>query len=335
MALLLSFPNWLGDSVLATGLLSSLAGMPDPPMVDVLGNPVALAVAAGHPVVRRTIRYERHGAHRTPRAFFTLARELRQVGYDAHVVLPSTPSAAFLARQIAAPVRAGFDGWGRGRAFTRRHRRGPRGSAHLLDEYRAVLALIHPTAPHEEPLVQVSAEARSHARALVGRDHYVVLAPGATFGPAKRWPAERFAELGRWLAAAHGYRIVLVGSGGDQEIVRAVAAAVSHPIDLVDRTDLPTLAAVLAAAQVVIANDSGPMHLARAVGTPTVGIFGSTEPRWTAPRGGRVVMARVRPPCAPCYRRTCPIAVECLARVTVGEVQTAVALAWEETGGRP
>ena len=330
MALLVSLPNWLGDSVLATGLLSSLARLPETRAVDVLGNPVALAMAAGHPIVRRAIRYERHGAHRTPRAFLGLARELRATGYEAHVVLPSTPSAALLARLIAAPVRAGFAGPGRGFCFTRTHRRGRRGSAHLLAEYQAVLAQVEPQAPIAEPKVYVSEDARARARALTGGGDYAVLAPGATFGPAKRWSGERFAELGRRLAAERGVRIVLVGGEGDRETAQDVAAAIPQAIDLAGRTDLPTLAAVLAGARAVISNDSGPMHLARAVSAPTVGIFGSTEPRWTAPRGGRVVLAAAPPPCAPCYRRTCPIAVQCLARISVEDVQAVVAQAWAE-----
>jgi len=303
-----------------------------------VGNPAALAVVAGHPLVRRGIRYERHGEHRQPSAFLAFGRELRQAGYEAHVVLPSTPSAALLAKLAGAPVRAGFDGLGRRFCFTHRLRRGRRGSAHLLEEYRALLALVYPEAPPAEPTVLVTDEARARAQALIGDrggngdQEYLVLAPGATFGPAKRWPAERFAELGRRLAAASGCRIVLVGGSGDQATVAAVAAAVPQAIDLAGRTDLPTLAAVLAGARVVVANDSGPMHLARAVSAPTVGIFGSTEPRWTAPRGGQVVLARVRPPCAPCYRRTCPIAVECLARITVAEVEAMVAHTW--AGGR-
>jgi heptosyltransferase-2 len=168
----------------------------------------------------------------------------------------------------------------------------------------------------------------------------VVLAPGATFGPAKRWPAERFAALGRELQARDRCRIVLVGGPGDREVGREVARAletpplVPPPIDLVGETDLATLGAVLAGARLVVANDSGPMHLARAVGAPTVGIFGSTAPKWTAPRGGEVVTADERPGCAPCYRRTCSIAVQCLVRIPVGAVRAAADRALAESRAR-
>jgi heptosyltransferase-2 len=102
-----------------------------------------------------------------------------------------------------------------------------------------------------------------------------------------------------------------------------VVAALPAAVNLCGATDIPALAAVLAGATVVIANDSGPMHLARAVGAPTIGIFGSTEPRWTAPRGGRVMIAVDRPPCAPCYQHTCAIGYVCLTRIPIADVVAA------------
>jgi heptosyltransferase-2 len=318
--LLLLLPNWLGDAVLSTGLLAGLAHLERPPVVDVCGNRTALAVAGGHRAVRRAILYERHGAHGRPRAFFALARTLRAEGYAAHIVLPPTPSAALFARCVGAPVRAGFDGPARRLFLSHRVRRGPRGSAHLLEEYRSVLALLERNVPAAEPEVGVEAGAARRAEELIGgRRAYAVIAPGATFGPTKRWPAERFARVAEALAARHRLAIVLVGGPGDAPATAAVRAELAgasiDAIDLAGRTDLGVLGALLAGAAVVVGNDSGPMHLARAVGAPVVGVFGSTEPRWTAPRGGRVVIAAERPPCAPCYRRTCAIDFVCLTRI--------------------
>lgn len=328
--LLISLPNWLGDAVLASGLLGGLARLGRALTVDVCGNPVALAVAGEHPVVRRAIRYERHGAHGRPRAFLRLTAALRAERYTTHVVLPSTPSAAVFARLVSAPVRAGFAGPGRRLCFTRCARRGPRGSAHLLEEYRAVLALLEWSVPAAEPAVPVGAAAAARAGQLSGPAPYAVLVPGAIFGPTKRWPAASFAAAGAALAARHGLRLVLVGAPGDRPATAAVGDALraggfphGAVVDLTGRTDIPTLAAVLAGAVVVLSNDSGPMHLARAVGAPTVGVFGSTEPRWTAPRGGGVVLATERPACAPCYQRRCPIDFVCLTRIAPDQVVVA------------
>jgi heptosyltransferase-2 len=330
--LLVSLPNWLGDAVFSTGLLAGLARLPRPPIVDVCGNATALGVAGGHRVVRRAILFERHGEHRYPRAFLALARSLRQEQYAAHVVLPSTPRAALFARAVGAPVRAGFEGVGRRFLLTHRVRRGRRGSEHLLDEYRRILEQLGLEIPPAEPEVTVSAAAAARGRELVaahiGRGRrYGVLAPGATFGPTKRWLPERFARVAEQLGAAYGLAIVLVGGPGDVESAAAVRAALTNGLssrfdlaDLTGMTDLDTLAAVLEQAAVVVANDSGPLHLAGAVGVPAVGIFGSTEPKWTGPRGGRVVIAAERPPCAPCYQRRCGIGFVCLTRIEVEDV---------------
>jgi heptosyltransferase-2 len=327
MRLLLSLPNWLGDAVLATGLLAALSRLERPPAVDVCGNRTALAVAGGHRVVGRAVLYERHGIHARPRPFFALAAALRHSAYAAHLVLPSTPSAALFARTVAATMRVGFDGPGRRLFFTHRVGRGRRGSAHLLDEYRSILAGVAPLIGCDiavaEPEVEVTAVGTARAASLVGSRPYAVLAPGATFGPTKRWPAGRFAEVGAALAARRGLRLVLVGAEGDAAATGEVGAAIGDRepvVDLTGQTDLETLAAVLARAAIVIANDSGPMHLARAVAAPTVGIFGSTEPAWTGPRGGRVVVAEERPDCAPCYKRRCPIELDCLTGIPTAAV---------------
>ncbi len=343
-AILISLPNWLGDAVLATGLLAGIGRLQSPPIVDVCGNPTALAVTQGHPVVRRAIRYERHGEHGHPGSFLSITRSLRRAGYARHVVLPSTPSAAFFARLVAAPERVGFDGPARRWCFTRRARRGARGGAHLLEEYRSVVALLDLGVPAAEPEVHVSEEARRRARALISERPYAVLAPGATFGPTKRWPAARFAQVGAALAERHGLDVVLVGGPGDRLVTAAVNEAIGAPraaarvVDCAGRTDVAALAAVLAGARVVVSNDSGPMHLARAVGTPTIGIFGSTEPDWTGPRGGRVVIAAERPPCAPCYSRRCGIDFVCLERISVEAVMAAADLELgvsRPSGGKP
>lgn len=327
LRLLISLPNWLGDAVLATGLLGGLARLKHPPLVDVCGNRVGLAVAGSHPVVRRAIPYERHGEHGSPGRFLALAHSLRGERYDAHLVLPPSFSAAAFAWFVRAPARAGFDGFGRRFLLTYRAVRGRRGSEHLLDEYRRLLGLLGLDAPAAEPEVMVSPEAAARAAELLagaglaGRP-YGVIAPGATYGPTKRWPAERFARVAEALGERHGLAFVLVGGPGDGA-TRALVREVSPGFELVDltgRTDLSTLAAVLARAAVVVANDSGPLHLARAVGAPAVGIFGSTEPRWTGPRGGVAVVAADRPPCAPCFRRTCEIGFVCLTRISAAEV---------------
>jgi ADP-heptose:LPS heptosyltransferase len=157
------------------------------------------------------------------------------------------------------------------------------------------------------PRLSVTAHDRAEARQLVdGSSPYAVLHSGAA-DPRRRWPPERFAEVGDWLARL-GLAVVLTGSASESETVRALAAAMNRPaLDLSGRTSTRALAGILARARVVITNDSGPMHLAVAVGAPTVGIY------WVGNliNGGPLTRAFHRPVIS--WRTECPICgVDCV-----------------------
>ena len=147
-------------------------------------------------------------------------------------------------------------------------------------------------------------------RASVPSGTYAVVAPGASYGPAKQWGPERFAEACRALGS-RSPRILLVGSRDDGDAARHVIRELGGSVpafDLTGATDLPALVGILARAAVVLSNDSGVMHMAAALGRPTVGIFGSTSPVWTSADAPWVRSLYAAYPCSPCFRRTCPIA---------------------------
>jgi heptosyltransferase-2 len=314
-------PNWLGDSVVATATLSSLRlALPERP-IDIVANPVAAAVVAEHPAVRDG-HFHRRGASLAER--IRLGRRLARRRYGASLTLAPSFSAVLVARAVGAIVRIGFDGPGRRLGFNRRVRRPARGALHLADEFRALVAALGIDARAMAPAVRVNAEAAARMRDLIGRRDYLVLAPGATYGPAKRWLVERFAEAGERLARRRGWGVVIVGGAGDDRECTAVANALdASVINLCAQTSIPELAAVLAGARLLLANDSGPMHLAAAVGTRVVGVFGSSEPAWTAPIGGEFVTCDPRPVCAPCYRRTCDVGYVCMTELGVERVVVA------------
>jgi heptosyltransferase-2 len=163
----------------------------------------------------------------------------------------------------------------------------------------------------------VPAEAR-----LVG------FAPGAAYGSAKRWPPERVAGAITGVTR-HGVRAALFGAAADREIARAIQSALdpavrASVVDLVGRTDVATLMAMLARCAVVVANDSGAMHVASAVGRPVVAIFGPTDERATAPMGPHTLV-RHDVFCRPCLLRACPIDHRCLRRIDAADVVEAVA----------
>jgi heptosyltransferase-2 len=187
-----------------------------------------------------------------------------------------------------------------------------------VDLAAQLLAALHvPAAPLDAPPpLRPRAGETAAARALlsaagVGGD-YLVLAPGARFGPAKRWPPERFAAAGRDLATRWGCAAVLIGEECDRAATRAVRTAWPEAVDLAGRTDAAALIGVLAGAHAVLSNDSGAMHLAAALGRPVVGIFGSSSPHWTAPQGTRARAVSNPVWCAPCFAPTCRQDFQCM-----------------------
>ena len=198
-----------------------------------------------------------------------------------------------------------------------------RGPGHAAGRRRRAVASLAPPAAAVERAAALLADAGVAAEArLVG------FAPGAAYGSAKRWPPERVAGAIAGVTR-HGVRAVLVGAAADREIARAIQSALdpavrASVVDLVGRTDVATLMAMLARCAVVVANDSGAMHVASAVGRPVVAIFGPTDERATAPMGPHTLV-RHDVCCRPCLLRACPIDHRCLRRIDAADVVEAVA----------
>jgi heptosyltransferase-2 len=157
----------------------------------------------------------------------------------------------------------------------------------------------------------------------LGGAPYSILAPGASYGPAKRWSPGRYIALGRWLAAG-GDRILVCGAGSERGTCEAVAAGIGPAArSLAGNTTLPAQAGLCARSRLAVCNDSGLAHLAAATGAPTIVIFGSTSSAWSAPLGPRVRVVQRAPVCSPCFARTCAIGYPCLEAVEVGMVEDA------------
>jgi heptosyltransferase-2 len=155
----------------------------------------------------------------------------------------------------------------------------------------------------------------------IGQGPLWVLAPGATYGPTKRWPSRSFAELGDRLTEEWGGHVVLVGARSDRATCADVREAMREPAtNLAGETGIGTLVALFARSGLVVTNDSGAMHVASATGAKVVVLFGSTSPEWTGPRGSAAAVVRRHEPCAPCFQRRCAIGIVCLTRISVDEV---------------
>jgi heptosyltransferase-1 len=150
-----------------------------------------------------------------------------------------------------------------------------------------------------------------------------VLHPGARWS-TKLWPTDHWARLAEWLVRDKGFQVVITGSPGDRDLTAEIVAQAGVPlINLAGRTSLVELAALLQQARLAVTTDTGPMHLAAALGTPVVALFGPTAPWRTGPFGEGHEVVRLALPCSPCFRRQCP-EPRCLTELSVAGAQEAV-----------
>lgn len=328
--ILIRLPNWLGDIVMAAPTVAAIAAArPEAELVAQVKAPF-LPLAELLPGVRRAVPA---GRDANPADLLRSRRTLRRLDLDAAVILPRSTRAALAPRLAGIPIRLGYGRRGSGRLLThavtgwRPYRRAHR-SAWFGLLGRALGAGVG--APW---LLKTPAAALAAAdRLLLVQGHrpgrkLVVLEPGASYGPAKCWPARRFGALAARFHAAGGVNVVTVGLRDAREREKiVVAGAGGHVLCTAGKTpDVLTLVGLLARADLVISNDTGPMHLAAAVGTPTLALFGATDPAVSSPLGRGTRRLLYDPePCSPCFLRTCPIPWQpCLTKIGVASVYRA------------
>lgn len=261
-------------------------------------------------------------------------KHLRAERYDFVLDLQGLLRSGVITFFARAPLKIGFENAREGAVFFyNRKIPASAGAVHAIDRYMASLshAGINSAAGVGYDLA-IPPEDMAWAAETVPKKAYAVLNPNARW-KTKLWSVEKFGELAKELHRRHGLRSVIVGGPEDDERCRAVAGIAGDAAqNLSGRASLPRLAAILKGAEVMFTNDSGPMHLAVAVGTPVAAVFGPTNPARTGPYGDGNAVARAGVSCSPCYKRTCPAAVECMTEVSVGDVLKA----WEslKTHGR-
>jgi heptosyltransferase-2 len=319
--------NWVGDAVLTLPALEALDRRFPQAEISLLAKSWVGGLFAGHPAVDRIIEYRAGDAHRGLTGRWRLARQLSDERFDLAVLFPNSLEAALIPWLAGIPRRMGFPTDGRGRLLTHPLPREsvPEGR-HQVERYLAIVRALGGTgAP--PPRLAVTTEARQRAGRLL-QDHgigpadlTVALAPGSVYGGAKRWPAERFAVVGDALVESRGAQILLVGSEKERPALERVAAGMRRPaVNLAGRTDLSGLVGLLERARLLLGNDSGAMHIAAALGTPVLAIFGPTDAEATGPLGTRTRIVREPVACSPCLLRECPIDHRCMTRVTADRV---------------
>jgi heptosyltransferase-2 len=324
MKILVRAPNWVGDSILALPAIMSLRdNYPGAEVWVASRDWVRDLFPAGREIAGSIALPDRADLGTLKRA----GRALRDGGFDAGLLLTNSFSSALLFTLAKIPERWGYASDGRAPLLTKRVPRGEAGPVvHQVHEYlRLISGLGLKPRPPRIKLTLSAAEARAARQRLRGLGvaagrRLVVIDPGASYGPAKRWLPERFAATADRLRARSKAEILLVGSAGEVALAERVAAGMkTSPHVLTGRTTLRELLGLLGQAALVLTNDSGPMHMANALGIPVVAVFGPTDPRRTGPVQPPSVVLKKDAPCWPCLYRACPYDHRCMSAIAVDE----------------
>jgi len=318
---------FLGDVVLATPVLEALKRRFPDARLTVLAKKRAAAVLTANPNVDEIVLYDSVPDYHMPGRQWRLAQRLRRERFDLAVDLSGNLLSSWLLWAADPAYRVGFNHAGFPRVLDYRIPYVSDGSVveHLLTAVAPLGATAEPT-----PRIYLTDEERENVAGLleregVGRDEpFAVLAPGANW-EYRRWPAERHASLARLLCSEDGIRTVLTGGDEDEELCAKVAiASGGSALSLAGRLDVRGLAAAAERAVLFVGSDSGPMHIAAAVGTPVVALFGPNTPDRFAPRGSTSRVIRHEYPCSPCDQKQCVRPNDpCMSAITVDEVLTA------------
>ncbi len=302
--------NWLGDAIMCLPALHALREAHPQAHITILGQPWLGDLYGQETFCDEVIAYPRTWTEK-----FALARSLRG-RFDKALLLQNAFEAAAFAVAAGIPERTGYNRDGRGPLLTQAipvpnigHER-----FYYLELLRLAGWIEHydPEAP-----IRLNGIERHEAKTIG-------VSPGAAFGSAKRWLPERFAEAAAIVAQQRGSRVALFGSGGERDIVAIVEAGLKQRGVAVDNyagnTTLKEFIQLVANCELMLTNDSGAMHVAYAVGTPSVTIFGPTDHIGTGPVGPHARIVREPVHCSPCKLRECPIDHRCMTRILAARV---------------
>jgi len=328
--------NWVGDAVMSIPALQALREHFPGARISILARPWVAGLYGREPFCDELIAYEAPRGWKGLREKWSIAADLRVRKFDGAVLLQNAFESAALVRLAGIPLRVGYARDGRGWLLThpipvpRPGETQPHQRFYYLELLRRAKLI---DAYSAESPIRLDGAA---AAAQKGREHFgcagitgsvVGVSPGAAYGGAKRWLPERFAEAAVEVARERGATVAIFGSREELaicELVKQKVEAARQPcVNFAGATELAEFIELAAACEIYLTNDSGPMHIASALGVPTVVIFGATDDEATGPTGPRSCVVREPVECSPCLLRECPIDHRCMTRVSARRVADA------------
>jgi heptosyltransferase II len=334
--------NWIGDAVMSEPALSAIRQAFPKADITLLVKPAIAELFQQHPAIDHLLVYEHRGRHARLSGKWALGSELRRGRFDVAILFQNAFEAALLAFLAGIPRRYGYGTDGRAfllsDAITAPNRTAlAHQTQYYLDLLRPLGITPLPAAPRL--FVSDSEEKRMTQRlmeaGIQATERLIGINPGSTYGSAKRWLPERFAQAADRMVEQFGGRVVIVGAAGEEALGQAIAEKMlSKPVVLSGRTSIRELMAVIKRCRPFVTNDTGPMHIAAAFGVPVVAIFGPTDFRTTSPFGETHQIVRQPVECSPCLLRECPIDHRCMTGVTVEQVYEAAAKQLKDMSGQ-
>ena len=323
-------PAWVGDMVLAQSLFKIIKQRQPDSRLDVLAPAWTHPLLARMPEVNEAIAAPFVHGRFDLGVRLRLGRELRACAYDRAIVLPNSFKSAIIPFIARARVRSGFRGEWRYGLLNDMRRLDKHKLPRTVDRFIA-LALAPGEPLPEIPLPRLKADV-DKARAALSRwkrnpptTPVLGLCPGAEYGPAKRWPAEYFAEVAK-AGFAKGWEVWLFGSSKDKSETDAVQSLTKgRCLDLAGQTTLEEAIDLLSLTTAVVSNDSGLMHVAAALERPVVALYGSSDPKHTPPMSNKATVLYLGLGCSPCFERECPLGhLNCLRQLEPERVLAAL-----------
>jgi len=321
--------NWVGDMVISLPALEAVKeNFPQSNLV-VLARPWVIPLIENNPAVDQVLPLRKGRGYLTDIIeIIRVAGLIRSMKFDLAILFQNAFEAALLAYLGGIRFRIGYNTDCRGFLLSHSVIRDEKIlKVHQVEYYLSILRAMGWEAKTQDPCLFVGErDVESIGSILLSKgiqqdDLLVGLSPGAIYGPAKRWPPERFATIGDWAIERWGAKVIVLGSQGEQDICKSLSQSMKHtPMDFSGRTTLGEAMALIKRCHFFITNDSGLMHVASALGRPMVAIFGSTDSNATGPRSEKARVVKHDIACAPCLKPKCPTDFRCMLEIEPSEI---------------
>ncbi|MGF1713496.1 lipopolysaccharide heptosyltransferase II [Photobacterium chitinilyticum] len=337
MKILIIGPSWVGDMVMSQSLYISLKQQHPDATIDVMAPAWCRPILERMPEVDNAIEMPIGHGEFNLKGRYKIGKALREEQYTHAFVLPNSAKSALIPLFARIPSRTGWKGESR-YGLLNDIRTNKKSFGLMVERYCALAYEKHAmhdssslsAIPH--PKLTVKSESQLHSIKTLGLNQQrpiIGMCPGAEFGPAKRWPDKYFAQVATE-AIQKGYQVWLFGSNKDQAVTEDIQQQITpelrqHCFNLAGQTQLVEAVDLLASCEIVISNDSGLMHIAAAVGTKIIAVYGSTSPDYTPPLSQQVEIVHTDISCRPCFKRECPYGhLKCLNDLPPSRVIEAV-----------